>query len=92
MFYIRILVIGDSEDITSEAGVAAPQRYSTGATLADIDGDADLDLLVTALDGPNALFINDGTGVFEDQTASRASIQLHRERAWLLPTQMATVI
>ena len=59
------------EDITSEAGVAAPQRYSTGATLADIDGDADLDLLVTALDGPNALFINDGTGVFEDQTASR---------------------
>ena len=55
-------------DITEQAGVAAPGRSSTGAAFADIDGDGDLDLLVTALGGPNALFVNDGTGVFEERT------------------------
>ncbi|HEX9893124.1 MAG TPA: VCBS repeat-containing protein, partial [Gemmatimonadales bacterium] len=55
------------EDITTAAGVAARDRYSTGATLADIDGDGDLDLLVLALGGPNAWFINDGTGRFTEQ-------------------------
>jgi hypothetical protein len=56
------------EDITSKAGVGLPDRYSKGATFADIDGDRDLDLLVTVLDGPNACFINDGKGVFKDVT------------------------
>ncbi len=48
------------EDITESAGVATPNRPSTGATLADLDGDGDLDLLVTARGGPNAAFFNDG--------------------------------
>ena len=56
-------------EITGDAGVAAPDRYSTGAVLADIDGDSDLDLFVTALGGPNALFINDGTGRFTERTS-----------------------
>ena len=56
------------EDITLEAGVGASDRYSTGAVFADIDGDNDLDLLVNALGGPNAAFLNDGTGHFEDAT------------------------
>ena len=55
-------------DITDDAGVAAPDRFSTGAVLGDIEGDGDLDLLVTALGGPNALFQNDGTGVFTEIT------------------------
>jgi len=55
-------------DITEDAGVAAPDRFSTGVVLGDIDGDGDLDLLVTALGGPNALFRNDGTGVFTEIT------------------------
>ena len=50
------------EDITEAAGVAAPNRFSTGAVLAD------LDLLVTALGGPNAAFLNDGTGRFTEIT------------------------
>ena len=54
------------EDITEEAGVAAAGRFSTGAVFADIDGDHDLDLLVTAMGGPNVRFINDGTGRFEE--------------------------
>ena len=57
------------EDITDQAGVGAPGRFSTGAVLADVDGDEDLDLLVTAMEGPNAFFLNDGTGVFQERTA-----------------------
>ncbi|MCH8923837.1 MAG: VCBS repeat-containing protein, partial [Planctomycetes bacterium] len=34
------------EDVTARAGVAAPGTWSTGASLADVDGDGDLDLYV----------------------------------------------
>src|SRR5690606_25932202 len=37
------------EDVTAEAGVACADQPSTGAVLADTDGDGDLDLLVNAL-------------------------------------------
>lgn len=56
------------EEIAEEAGVAAADRFSTGAAFADVDGDGDLDLLVHALGGPNALYLNDGTGRFTDGT------------------------
>jgi hypothetical protein len=55
------------EDITQRAGVAAPDRYSSGAALADIEGDGDLDLLLLATTGPNAIFVNDGTGRFSER-------------------------
>ena len=55
------------EDVTASAGVAVADRYSTGATFADFDGDGDLDLLVLALGGPNAWFVNDGQGHFTEQ-------------------------
>ena len=57
------------EDITGSAGVAAADRYSTGAAFADTDGDGDLDLLLLATTGPNALFINDGKGHFTEHGA-----------------------
>ncbi|MFQ5704002.1 MAG: VCBS repeat-containing protein [Gemmatimonadales bacterium] len=57
------------EDITERAGVAAADRYTTGVTFADVDGDADLDLLVTALGGPNSLFVNNGSGVFSEHSS-----------------------
>ncbi len=56
------------EDVTDSAGVAASGRPSTGATLVDLDGDGDLDLLVTAMGGPNAAFFNDGSGHFTEIT------------------------
>ncbi|NIN10938.1 MAG: hypothetical protein GTN62_05415 [Gemmatimonadales bacterium] len=56
------------EDVTEQAGVAAPDRLSTGAVLADVDGDGDLDLLTTSMGGPHALFVNDGDGVFHERT------------------------
>ena len=54
------------KDITIEAGVSCPNRYSNGSVFADVDGDRDLDLIVTALGGPNSVFINDGNGKFSE--------------------------
>lgn len=56
------------EDITARAGVALTGRHSTGAVFADVDGDGDLDLLVSTLGGGVALFLNDGHGVFTERT------------------------
>ncbi|MFQ5824735.1 MAG: VCBS repeat-containing protein [bacterium] len=58
------------EDITAAAGVACAEQYSSGTAFADIDGDGDLDLLVIAWGGPNACFLNDGTGKFTEITTS----------------------
>ncbi len=58
------------EDITTNAGVALTGRHSTGAVFADVDGDGDLDLLVSTLGGGVALFVNDGHGVFTERTAA----------------------
>jgi hypothetical protein len=53
-------------DITDAAGVACVGQYSTGAALADVDGDGDLDLLVNAIGVGTRLFFNDGTGRFSE--------------------------
>ncbi|HET9708856.1 MAG TPA: VCBS repeat-containing protein, partial [Gemmatimonadales bacterium] len=58
------------EDITAKAGVGMPGRHSTGAVFADVDGDGHLDLLVSTLGGGVALWMNDGNGVFTEQTAA----------------------
>ncbi|MDP7048830.1 MAG: VCBS repeat-containing protein [Verrucomicrobiota bacterium] len=58
------------EDVTSASGTACPGQFSTGAVFADVDGDHDLDLLVTAMGQPNRLFRNDGRGAFIDATAT----------------------
>ncbi len=56
------------EDVAQSAGVTCEDQNSSGAVFADVDGDFDLDLLVTAVGGPNALFLNDGSGKFTDVT------------------------
>ena len=56
------------KDITYSAGVACEDQFSTGAVLADIDGDRDLDLLVTSLGGPHKYFANVGQGQFLDMS------------------------
>ncbi|MFN8580079.1 MAG: VCBS repeat-containing protein [Gemmatimonadaceae bacterium] len=60
-------------DATDRAGVAGPEGWKTGVTMVDIDGDGDLDIFVCAVNylgmhGHNVLYINDGHGVFSDQT------------------------
>ena len=57
------------EDITAAAGVAAPDRSSSGCVVADVNGDDRLELILVALGGPNALFLNDGKGHFTEQGA-----------------------
>jgi len=59
------------EDITARAGVACPDQASAGACFADVDGDGDLDLLVTAIGGGTRLFLNDGQGRFAEMTTGR---------------------
>ncbi len=56
------------EEVAAARGVGAADRNSTGAVFADVDGDGDLDLVLTALGGPNAVFLNDGTGHFTERT------------------------
>ncbi len=57
------------ENIAAAAGVELADRASTGAVFADVDGDGDPDLIVTAMGGRNSLFLNDGRGRFTDATA-----------------------
>lgn len=54
-------------DVTDSAGVAHKGYYSTGVVFADVDGDSDQDLLITALTKENALYLNDGQGHFARQ-------------------------
>ena len=59
------------EDITTTAGVAGTAQWSTGATMADVNGDGMLDIYTCAvgnqfgLTGSNELFLNKGNGKFE---------------------------
>lgn len=55
------------EDVTSTAGVGACDRYTSGSALADFDGDGDLDLILLATTGPDAVFVNDGHGRFTER-------------------------
>ncbi len=57
-------------ETAAQSGVAAGDRFSTGATLVDVDGDGDLDLLLTSIEGSNSLFLNDGTGRFTEAPAA----------------------
>jgi enediyne biosynthesis protein E4 len=59
---------GKFTQITTKAGIGLPGRISVAASFADIDNDGTEDLFVTTVLGGNALFKNDGRGVFRDIT------------------------
>jgi hypothetical protein len=66
------------DDATEPAGVALSGVLARGAALVDLDGDGDLDLIVTVHGAPNRLLLNDGAGRFTEDpqagfVASRAS-------------------
>ncbi len=55
------------EDQTKLAGVACLGWRLSGAVFADVDGDGDLDLVLTSLlDGKNFMYLNDGQGRFSE--------------------------
>ena len=61
------------EDITTKAGVAGTKAFSTGAVMADVNGDGNLDIYVCNSgelktdDRANELFINNGNGTFTEK-------------------------
>src|SRR5256885_22806 len=61
------------EDVTDRAGVADTDGWKTGVTMADVNGDGDVDIYVSGVDfltmhGHNVLYINNGDGTFTDRT------------------------
>lgn len=64
------------EDITEKAGVAGTADWSSGVTMADVNGDGYLDVYVVAssrhhgLTGRNQLYINNGNNRFSDSAAA----------------------
>ena len=52
------------QDVTEQAGLVCSNLDATGAVFADVDGDGDLDLLVSSIAGGTHIFINDGKGHF----------------------------
>lgn len=62
------------EDVTARAGVGGAPGWTTGVTMADVNGDGRLDLYVSGvsyltMQGHNILYINNGDGTFTDRTA-----------------------
>ncbi len=64
------------EDITVEAGVSGTGDWSTGVSMADVNGDGYLDIYVCnvgdykGLTGHNQLFINQGDLTFKEESAA----------------------
>ena len=59
---------GEFDNITTTAGVGLEDVISVTASFADTDNDGDADLYVTTVRGGNHLFVNDGSGRFDDAT------------------------
>ena len=61
------------EDITGSAGVPGPPGWTSGVTMADVNGDGHLDIYVSAvsyltMNGRNILYVNNGNRTFTDRT------------------------
>ena len=57
------------KDVTAASGLEDEGAWGLGASFADIDNDGDLDLYVCGFACPNRLFINDGSGKFQEKAA-----------------------
>jgi RHS repeat-associated protein len=67
------LLLNDGHGIftdVTDSRLPALSQVSMSAQLGDVDGDGDLDLVVANRGSQNRLWLNDGTGVFTDATAT----------------------
>ncbi len=58
------------QDITEESGFIDAADPGGGCAFADVDNDGDLDLYVCYVNGYNQLWINDGSGHFENESGT----------------------
>jgi hypothetical protein len=90
------LLLNDGDGIFTDGSAQLPppvplfSNISADARFADVDGDGDLDVLVSnenpfpgGLGAQNRVFINDGTGHFTDQTAARLPVAIDQTAAML---------
>lgn len=61
------------EDVSERAGITGSTGWTSGVTMADVDGDGHLDIYVSAvrylgMPGGNVLYLNRGDGTFVDRT------------------------
>jgi hypothetical protein len=61
------------EDVTDHAGVGGGGGWTTGVTMADVNGDGRVDIYVSGVSyltkrGRNVLYVNNGDGTFSDRT------------------------
>lgn len=61
------------EDITEKAGAGGAGGWTTGVTMADVNGDGWMDIYLSGVSylgvrGRNVLYVNDGDGTFTDRT------------------------
>jgi len=78
---------GTFEEVGAAAGVDL-DSYSAGCVWADIDNDGDQDLYVLTFETRNYLYINDGTGHFQEQAKER-QVDLERDLAEHVGTSAA---
>ena len=63
------------EDVTDKAGITSADKWYTGVTMTDVNGDGWLDIYVCNSGGlvgynkPNDLFINQGNGTFKEEAS-----------------------
>lgn len=50
----------------SDVALVAEDGMTSGAAVADVDGDSDMDIFLPRVAKPNSLYLNDGTGRFTD--------------------------
>jgi hypothetical protein len=58
------------QNMTKEAGLDLTSLDGTGAVLADLDGDGDLDLILSSIRQGTHAFLNDGKGHFQNVTTA----------------------
>jgi hypothetical protein len=76
-------------EITDQAGVACAGQYSTGAVLADLDGDGDLDLVNELMGGSAALLSSTMAKVISPK-ATRVWCENIAQPRWRSGTSTAT--
>lgn len=62
---------GNASFVLAQGHLPSTQHFTADAAFLDADGDGDLDLFLMDVYGPNRLYINDGTGRFTDESATR---------------------